>query len=527
MLSNLLARFRSIAARQPITSQDACLLAAALLVAALIAYDRDLFGGGSEKTIDLEEALALAILLCVGLLAMGAHFLVVQRREVARRISAERQARRLALLDDLTSLPNRRQFDRELKSAATAPPGPDRAHAVMLLDLNGFKAVNDLHGHATGDEVLIGVATRLQQAVRQGDLVARFGGDEFAVLARHVSGAGDATNIALRIIAELGAPITAGALRHQVGVGIGIALVPQDGTAPEELLRKADVALYRAKEEGGSHLRFFEPAMDAHLRERDRLERGLRNGLETGAVRPFYQPLVDLRTNEVVGFEALARWTHSELGEVPPDRFLPVAEHCGLATELMCSLLRQACRDALAWPPHVHLAFNISPRQLKDRTLGADILAILAEVGFPPARLEIELTESAVVQDLETAQAVVGTLRQAGVRVALDDFGTGYSSLYHLRNFKIDKIKIDRSFVENMDREDEARILVRALLGLGQGLGLTVTAEGVEYPRQAEELRAQGCQQAQGFLYSRAVPAEQTAAFFPSAPRHTVIAAAQ
>jgi EAL domain-containing protein (putative c-di-GMP-specific phosphodiesterase class I) len=190
-------------------------------------------------------------------------------------------------------------------------------------------------------------------------------------------------------------------------------------------------------------------------------------------------------------------------------------------------LLRQACKDALGWPPHVRLCFNISPRQLKDRTLAAQILAILAEQRFPPARLEIELTESAVVQDLETAQAVVGGLREAGVHVALDDFGTGYSSLYHLRNFKIDKIKIDRSFVENMDREEEARVLVRALLGLGQGLGLTVTAEGVEHASQADELRAQGCQQAQGFLYSRAVPAEQTAAFFRAAPRPAAVATAQ
>ena len=527
MVSHLFSRARAIILRRPITFQDACLLAAAMLVAAFVAYEWDLFGSGSADTIDLDEALTLAVLLCLGLLGMGAHFLVVQRREVARRIEAERHARRLAMLDDLTSLPNRRQFDRELAAAAASPPRQEGAHAVMLLDLNGFKSVNDLYGHATGDEVLVHVAARLQQAVRQGDLVARFGGDEFAILARHVSGPEDAANIALRIVDELRAPVTAGAARHQVGVGIGIALAPRDGMLPDELLRKADIALYRAKEEGGSRLRFFEPAMDAHLRERDRLERGLLAALETGAVKPYYQPLVDLRSNEVVAFEALARWTHPELGEVPPDRFLPVAEHCGLAGDLTRQLLRQACTDALAWPPHVRLSFNISPRQLKDRTLGAQILGILAEQRFPPERLEIELTKSAIVQDLETAQAVVGVLREAGVHVALDDFGTGYSSLYHLRNFKVDKIKIDRSFVENMDREEEARVLVRALLGLGQGLGLTVTAEGVEHASQADELRAQGCQQAQGFLYSRAVPAEQTAAFFRAAPRPAAVAAAQ
>jgi EAL domain-containing protein (putative c-di-GMP-specific phosphodiesterase class I) len=254
--------------------------------------------------------------------------------------------------------------------------------------------------------------------------------------------------------------------------------------------------------------------MDAHLRERDRLERALRAAIESGAVRPYYQPLVDLKSDQVTGFEALARWSDPELGDVPPDRFLPVAEHCGLAAELLRRLLRQACTDALAWPPHVTLAFNVSPRQLKDRELGSDILSILAETGFPASRLEIELTESAIVQDLETAQAVLGALRLAGVRLALDDFGTGYSSLYHLRNFKIDKIKIDRSFVECMHKEEEAGALVRALLGLGQGLGLTVTAEGVEHAHQADTLRAQGCQQGQGYLYGRAVPAAQTAAFF-------------
>ena len=383
MVSHLFSRARAIILRRPITFQDACLLAAAMLVAAFVAYEWDLFGSGGRNTIDLEEALTLAVLLCVGLLGMGAHFLVVQRREVARRIEAERHARRLAMLDDLTSLPNRRQFDRELAAAAASPPRHEGAHAVMLLDLNGFKSVNDLYGHATGDEVLVNVAARLQQAVRQGDLVARFGGDEFAILARHVSGPEDAANIALRIVDELRSPITAGAARHQVGVGIGIALAPRDGTLPDELLRKADIALYRAKEEGGSRLRFFEPAMDAHLRERDRLERGLLAALETGAVQALLSAArrsAQQRGGRLRGACAL---DHPELGEVPPDRFLPSPSIAALLGDLTRQLLRQACKDALAWPPHVRLSFNISPRQLKDRTLGAQILGILAEQRFP------------------------------------------------------------------------------------------------------------------------------------------------
>ena len=527
MVSHLFSRARAIILRRPITFQDACLLAAAMLVAAFVAYEWDLFGSGSADTIDLEEALTLAVLLCLGLLGMGAHFLVVQRREVARRIEAERHARRLAMLDDLTSLPNRRQFDRELAAAAASPPRHEGAHAVMLLDLNGFKSVNDLYGHATGDEVLVHVAARLQQAVRQGDLVARFGGDEFAILARHVSGPEDAANIALRIVDELRAPVTAGAARHQVGVGIGIALAPRDGTLPDELLRKADIALYRAKEEGGSRLRFFEPAMDAHLRERDRLERGLLAALETGAVKPYYQPLVDLRSNEVVAFEALARWTHPELGEVPPDRFLPVAEHCGLAGDLTRQLLRQACTDALAWPPHVRLSFNISPRQLKDRTLGAQILGILAEQRFPRSGSR---SSSPSPPSCRTSRPRRRWSACCGRPACTWRSTTSAPAIRASITCATSRSTRSRSTAASW-RTWTARRRRGCWCGRcwasDRVSGSTVTAEGVEHVRQADELRAQGCQQAQGFLYSRAVPAEQTAAFFRAAPRPAAIAAAQ
>ena len=281
-------------------------------------------------------------------------------------------------------------------------------------------------------------------------------------------------------------------------------------------MRKADIAMYRAKAEPRSttrFFRFFEVEMDVRIRERDLIERGLRAAIRDGLVQPYYQPLIDLRTRQVVGFEALPRWTHPKLGDVPPDRFIPIAESCGLLGELTDHLLRQAARAACQWPEEVTLSFNVSPSQLRDRTLGLRILSILGEARLSPRRLEIEITESALVRDLEGAQQVLGALRDAGVRIALDDFGTGYSSLYHLRNFKIDKLKIDRSFVANMERDPEGAAFVRALLGLGHGLGMTVTAEGVEQLAQAATLLEHGCEQAQGFLYSRAMPAADTIRF--------------
>jgi diguanylate cyclase (GGDEF)-like protein len=501
------------------TIWESALLLALMVVAALIAYEFDIFPNPpgvptQEHVIEADEALALATLLCLGLLALSWHFLLLQRREVARRIEAERRAHELAMQDALTGLPNRRRFDQELQDALSAPPHSHGAHAVFLLDLNAFKRVNDLYGHGIGDEVLINIAMRLRRAARQQDLVARFGGDEFAILARELAGSEDATNIALRAIKELDQPITTGPLKHHVGVGIGIALFPQDGRSEVEILRRADIALYRAKDEKPKSVsRFFDADMDARTQERDLIERDLPGAIVEGDVRSYYQPLIDLQTKHIAGFESLARWRHPTLGDVSPERFIPVAESCGLMSELTDHLLRQAARDATRWPDNLTLSFNISPSQLKERTLGLRILTILAEAGLSPRRLEIELTESALVRDLAGAQEALMALRGAGVRMALDDFGTGYSSLYHLRNFKIDKIKIDRSFVDSMEREPEAFALVRALLGFGRGLGLTVTAEGVEKPAQAAALQQEGCQQAQGYLYSRAMSANDTLDF--------------
>jgi diguanylate cyclase (GGDEF)-like protein len=497
--------------RHRVGVREAFLIICIVFTAGFFAFEFE-FGNSfsGEKQIDFQEMLALGILIVGGIVYLGWRRLIEQEREIERRIAAESRAHELANTDALTGLANRRQFESALRKMIASPPGASRIHAVLSLDLNKFKRINDVYGHPTGDDVLVVVAQRLSVVMRNGDLLARLGGDEFAVIALHLAGAESATGIANRILKALESPIEVGSISHRVGAGIGIALVPDDGVDADEILRKADIALYRAKGDEQSATRFFEEAMDRHSREREDLERELAAAIEAGAVRPWYQPIVDLSSQQVIAFEALARWTHPTLGDIPPERFIPIAEDCGLIQQLSDDMLRRACTDALAWPAHVTLSFNISPAQLKEWTLGLRILGILGETGLSPQRLEIEITESAIVRDIEAAKKVLSSLREAGVRIALDDFGTGYSSLYHLRSFKFDAIKIDRSFVGNMASEEESGAIVRALTGLGHGLGLVITAEGIEQSGQREALLDQGCERGQGFLFSRAIPAQET-----------------
>ncbi len=422
---------------------------------------------------------------------------------------AQRLANSLARHDALTGLPNRRLFAAELDAALVDARDTGNGFTVMLVDLDRFKPVNDLQGHAAGDSVLCEVAVRLQDLVGKAGTVARLGGDEFAIItqARAPEHLLDlAMRLAGRIVAGIREPMTPAGCRIEIGASVGIALCPSDGVDAEALIRAADLAMYRAKQDGRGTFRFFEQSMDQDLRDKAALEADFRAALASGKIEPFYQPLVDIDTARICGFEVLARWNHAERGFISPDTFIPIAEQLGLIGDLTSRILRQACRDSRGWAG-IKLALNISPAQFQDAALPTLLLSIMIAEGFPPERLEVEVTESALVGDLEAAKATLLALQQIGVQVALDDFGTGYSSLYHLREMKFDKIKIDRSFVQSMVANPESEKIVDAVLGLAKSLGMPTVAEGIESADIMQRLADRGCTFGQGYLFSRAVPA--------------------
>jgi predicted signal transduction protein with EAL and GGDEF domain len=345
------------------------------------------------------------------------------------------------------------------------------------------------------------------------------GGDEFAVILPNIASLDEPAGLARRIVGAIADPFMVGSNATRLGIGIGIAVAPDNGREHDQIVRRADLALYGAKAIGQSTIRFFEPEMDAHVARRIRIEQELRNAVAAKAIVPYYQPLVSLAGNRIIGFEALARWQSKESGDIPPEEFIPIAEECGVIGELGDQLLRHACLDARTWRADIKLAFNISTVQLRDPLLGLRILSILGETGFDPRRLEIEITETALVENLEMAQRVIDQLRQSGIRIALDDFGTGYATLAQLQTLHLDSIKIDRRFVERIVKDKESLVIVRAILGLANGFGLTTTAEGIEDDEQRACLQANGCLEGQGYLFSEAVPASNIPALLRLAPR--------
>lgn len=422
--------------------------------------------------------------------------------------AAQEHAQILARQDSLTGLPNRRMLVADLHAAIERVEDGAAACALLIVDLDRFKPINDLEGHRFGDAVLCEVARRLREVSRKSDIVSRLGGDEFAILIEMTPGAhmDQATSVAGRALAAIAEPIEIGDRRIELSASVGVSLCPEDGLDVSTLLRAADIAMYHAKRDGRGLFRFFEQSMDEELRRRAELESALKKAVAVGDIRPFYQPLVDLRDNRIYGFEVLSRWTHEKLGAIPPDVFIPLAEQIGVIADLTWSVVRRACRETLQWGAQVRLSVNVSPMQLKDPLLASRLLSTLEEEKFPPARLDVEITESALVDDVDTARATLAALQAEGVCISLDDFGAGYSSLYHLRAFHFDKVKIDRSFVLAMQHDEESGRIVDAILSLLKHLGVTTVAEGIETAQVLRRLAENGCEIGQGFYFGKAMP---------------------
>jgi diguanylate cyclase (GGDEF)-like protein len=413
---------------------------------------------------------------------------------------SERRFRHMALHDPLTELPNRVLFRHRLEAALLRVPQGELC-AVLCLDLDQFKDINDTLGHPVGDALLAAVTERLREIVRRADTVARLGGDEFAIV-QSIGSRLDATNLAARILHELGAPFQLAAHHVVVSASVGIAVAPSDGSDPDLLLKSADIALYRAKSEGRNRFRCFEPEMDAQIRARRELEVDLRSAIAAEEFELFFQPLVSLVTERITGFEALLRWRHPRRGMIPPSDFIPVAEEMGLIIQLGEWVLHESCRQAMSWPEPLKIAVNISTVQFKARNLVEIIAATLKQSGLAPGRLELEITESVMVHDFEAAISDLEQLKELGIGIAMDDFGTGYSSLSYLRCFRFDKVKVDQSFVRELGIKPDGAAIIRAVIGMCQSLGASVTAEGVETEQQLDLLRNERCTEIQGYLVS-------------------------
>ncbi|WP_024509433.1 EAL domain-containing protein [Bradyrhizobium sp. ARR65] len=443
--------------------------------------------------------------------------------DVTVRREADEKIAHLAHYDALTDLPNRVLFreriERELKRAQSG-----QKFALLYIDIDEFKGINDSLGHHVGDELLKAVAARIRTCIKPADLIARLGGDEFAVIQTAVNSTDDAVEFVTRIHEAIRRPYKC--LGHQLSTdaSIGIALAPQDGTEIDQLIKNADLAMYAAKAGGRRTHRFFEQSMDASAKARLSMEQDLRQAMIDGGFEIHYQPVVDLRTGEVSGCEALLRFRHPERGMVSPAEFIPIAEDTGLITELGDWVLRTACQEAASWPDHIRIAVNVSPVQLKCQTLALRIAGALAASSLKPSRLEIEITEAVLIRDDEAALAILHQLRAIGVRIALDDFGTGFSSLSYLKRFPFDKIKIDRCFVSDISETDSSSSIVQAVVNIASALNMRTTAEGVETEAQRELLRKLGCSEMQGYLFSAPKPAAEVKQLFGT-PTETVAVA--
>jgi diguanylate cyclase (GGDEF)-like protein len=446
---------------------------------------------------------------------------VVTHEDITEQRQSEVKIEYMAHHDALTDLANRVLLNDRLEYVLDRVQHGEMV-AVHHLDLDQFKAVNDTFGHPCGDKLLRIVAERLRGLVGEADTIARMGGDEFVIVQATIADPADATSLAQAVIDALSEPYDIiDGQQAVIGVSIGISVGPGDGSSPDKLLRNADLALYRAKSDGRGTFRFFEPVMDLQMQTRRIMEQDLRKALPAGEFELHYQPVVNLASKEISGFEALIRWNHPSKGLISPADFIPLAEEIGFIVPMGEWVIRQACATAARWPDDLHVAVNISAIQFRSPGLMQVIVSALAASGLAPTRLEVEITESVLLHNKEATLAVLHQLRALGIRIAMDDFGTGYSSLTYLQSFPFDKIKIDRSFVKNITENSSSLNIVRAVAALANGMGMTATAEGVETAEQLHSIASEGCTEMQGFLFSRPLPAAEIERQFLSgrAPR--------
>ncbi len=455
-----------------------------------------------------DRTLVIALLLNVALILIGWRRHNELRREVEVRTAAEERAQLLAARDPLTGFLNRRSLAEEGAALLVQAERRQKALAMLMLDLDHFKTINDMHGHATGDGLLRLVSEEIGRAMPSVALMGRLGGDEFACAFLFDPAHPDTVErIAERLVSRVAQPFVSDGLQLQISASIGIARTDHGCASIDALMRSADIAMYAAKNAGRNRFAWFDQSMERELKARNELEVGLRTAIPRQEIVPYFEQQIDLSTGRLFGFEVLARWEHPTRGLIPPEKFISIAEDIGMISDLSLSVMRQACLIAKDWEQSLSLSVNISPLQLKDPWLAQKIVKVLTETGFPASRLELEITEVALFDNLALAQSIVGSIKNQGIRIALDDFGTGYSSLAHLRALPFDRIKIDRSFVGSINVNAESAAIVNAIVRLGESLNLPITAEGIEDAAIEERLRAMGCSKGQGYLYGRPLTA--------------------
>ncbi len=488
-------------------------LGAHILLFAGTKYGLLSLSGGSSLSSTLEILFNSGSLVLIAVLALAAVILLqgAYVSSLLAKVKSKReiddQNERLAFTDEMTGLPNRRKFESKLDALLEERAITRRPFAIAFLDLDGFKPINDFYGHAAGDDILRQVALRLEGAVSDKGFVARFGGDEFGLICPGISTEEEASTLGDVLSEVLCAPYDLDVRKARLSASFGFAVFPEAGETAEDLIHRADTALYESKRAGRGKVSIFSRRLEDKIREQAVVEQALRKAIAERTIEPHYQPIVDLMSGKILGFEALARWTDPELGSVPPTKFIAIAEERGLIGDLTDLLFETAASEAAKWPKDSFLSFNLSTVQLADVGTGLKMMSAMSKAGLDPRRLEIEITETALLGDVETAKDVIRTFRSSGVGVALDDFGTGHSSLGYLRELPLDKIKIDRSFVSGIETEKQSYHIIKAVLELCAGLELKVVAEGIEERQQASRLISHGCGAGQGYLFGRPMEA--------------------